>query len=85
MGLEIRVHCEHPGCDETEMAVGHEDENFDVSSTVDRLPDGARFHFFIDTGWIYAPEGWVLGGDDQILCPHHAPAEAPLAVQPPPE
>lgn len=71
MALEVRVACEHPGCEETERAAVAEDD-FDMSSHVDRLQDD-RFHFFVDSGWINAPEGWTLGSDDQILCPKHKP------------
>lgn len=80
MALEVRVICEHPGCEETERAVVAEDD-FDCSSTVMRIGGdyGDRFHFVLDSGWINGPEGWVLGADDQILCPKHAPikTEAP--------
>lgn len=72
MSFEVRVLCEHPGCEETERAVVSE-ENFDCSSTVCRTGETDRFHFTLDSGWIDGPEGWVLGREDQILCPKHAP------------
>jgi hypothetical protein len=72
MSLEVRVVCEHPGCEETERAAFSE-ENFDCSSTVCRADETDRFFFTLDSGWIDGPEGWVLGREDQILCPKHAP------------
>jgi hypothetical protein len=77
MALEVRVLCEHPGCKETERA-SVADEKEDFGSIVlgnDKDPNDHSFMFTLDSGWIDAPEGWVLGADDQVLCPKHAPAE----------
>jgi hypothetical protein len=89
MGIEVRVCCEHPGCEETAQAIAPTD---DLSSTtiIQRIGGdyGDRFHFVIDSDWINAPEGWTLGEEDQILCPQHARTEAEASsppAQPPSE
>lgn len=74
MTLEVRVRCEHPGCEETERAVVAEEGDWSLGSTVMRIGGdyGDRFHFVLDSEWINGPEGWTLGDDDRILCPKHA-------------
>lgn len=81
MGIEIRVHCEYPRCEETAIALAHDDENFDASGIVDRLElhaDPRSFHFVVDTGWINGPEGWTLGeAEEEMLCPNHRGSPRP--------
>lgn len=72
MGIEVRVRCERPGCAETEVAVAALEDDLG-SVTVARLGESDRFHLTLDSDWIDGPEGWVLGADDQMLCPKHAP------------
>lgn len=74
MAVEVRVRCEHPGCEETKVAVTALEEALG-SVTAVRFEESDRFHFTLDSDWIDAPEGWTLGDGDQILCPKHAPAE----------
>lgn len=59
-------------CETREQVPGTED-NFDFSAGTDRLEEG--FHFYVDSGWLDAPDGWTLGEQDQILCPAHRRVE----------
>lgn len=72
MSLEVRVACEHPGCEETERAaVAEQDDLGTIVYTT--APGRSDFYFVLDSGWIDGPKDWVLGRDGQILCPKHAP------------
>lgn len=73
MGVELRVHCEFPKCEETEIALAHDDD-LGSSVTVADLP-ARRFHFVVDSEWINGPEGWTYGKEGEILCPKHGVVE----------
>ncbi|MGH2939467.1 MAG: hypothetical protein ACRDPE_15270 [Solirubrobacterales bacterium] len=74
MGIEIRVHCEYPKCEETEIAVAHDDKYGAAGLIVDELADH-RFHFVAETEWTDGPDGWTLSSDGVMLCPTHRPIE----------
>lgn len=76
MSLEVHVRCEHPGCEETERAaVAEKDDLGSIVLGNENDPNDHSFMFVLDSGWIDGPEDWILGADDEILCPKHRPVE----------